>query len=60
VVVLPPIGGVRRPSIAQTDIVITVDKRELSGPMNGARYRGTVLADTLRQIKALLRARMDV
>ena len=60
VVVLPPIGGVRRPSIAQTDIVVTIDKRDISGAMNGSRYRGTVLADTLRQIRALLKARMDV
>ena len=60
VVTLPPIGGVRRPSIAQTDIVVTVDKRDISGPVNGSRYRGTVLADTIRQIKALMKARMDV
>jgi len=60
VVVLPPFGGVRRPSIAQTDIVVTIDKRDISGSINGPRYRGTVLADTLLQIKALLKARIDV
>lgn len=59
VVILPPIGGVERPSIAQTDIVITIDKRDLSGPMNGPRYRGTVLADSFRQVRSLLKARMD-
>jgi len=59
VVILPPIGGVECQSIAQTDIVVTIDKRDISGPMNGTRYRGSVLADLFRQFRALLKARMD-
>jgi hypothetical protein len=60
VIVLPPNGGVEGPSIAQTDVVLTVDKRDISGPTNGPRYRGTVLEDTLVQIRALLRDRLDL
>ena len=58
VVVQPPVGGVRVPSIAQTDIVVTIDKRDISGHLNGPRHRGTVLADTLLQVRALLRDRL--
>jgi hypothetical protein len=59
VLVIAPDGGVQRDSLAQSDIVITVDKRNLSGT-NGARYRGTLMADTLAQIRALLRQRYDL
>jgi hypothetical protein len=59
VLVLPPDGGVEARCIAETDIVFTVDKRELSGPINGPRYRGTLMADTFAQVRALLRTRMD-
>jgi hypothetical protein len=57
--VLPPNGGVIVPCIAQSDIVITVDKREMSG-VHGARFRGTVLIDTLALIRAYLRKRLQL
>lgn len=59
VIIPTPIGGLKRSSIAQTDIVVTIDKRDISGPMNGPRYRGTVLADLFRQVRSLLKVRMD-
>lgn len=57
VTVLPPDGGVTQTCLAETDIVLTVDKREMSGQA-GARYRGTLMADTFTQIRALLRTRL--
>jgi len=48
VLVRRPDGGIQRDSIAQTDLVFVLDKVELTG----ARYRGTVLGDTLRQVRA--------
>lgn len=59
-VVIQPGGGVPVACIAQSDIVITLDKRELTGVMNAARYRGPVHSDTLAQVRALLRARLDL
>jgi hypothetical protein len=58
VVVIAPDGGVEQNSLAQTDIVITIDKRDITETFGG-RYRGTVMADTLIQIRALLRARLN-
>lgn len=58
--IVPPVGGVRETCIAQTDIVVPIHKDELRGPRNGARYRGTVLTDTLRQVKAALRDYCDL
>jgi mRNA-degrading endonuclease toxin of MazEF toxin-antitoxin module len=43
-------GGMERRSIAQTDLVFVVLKDELTND----RYRGTVLKDTLVQIRARL------
>jgi hypothetical protein len=56
--VLHPNGGVEVDSIAQSDIVLTIDRRSISGPTNGPRYRGTVLDDTLLQLRSLLRERL--
>jgi hypothetical protein len=55
--VVHPDGGVSQDCIAETDIVVTIDKRDTSGPVNGSRYQGTVMRDTLGQIRALLRKR---
>lgn len=43
-------GGMKRNSIAQTDLVFVVLKEELPDD----RYRGTVLRDTLTQVRARL------
>lgn len=59
VLILSPDGGVERDCLAQTDILITIDKREISGAYGG-RYRGTVMADTLARVRALLRRRLDL
>lgn len=45
-----PVGGLTRDSIAQTDLVYVVLKSELTDE----RYRGTVLSDTLIQVRAKL------
>ena len=45
-----PDGGIERDSIAQTDLVFVVEKVELTAD----RLRGTVMADTLRQVRAKL------
>jgi hypothetical protein len=58
--VLHPNGGVEADSIAQSDIVLTIDRRAISGPTNGPRYRGTVLDDTFLQLRALLRERLSL
>jgi hypothetical protein len=50
VLIRRPDGGVQRDSIAQTDLVFTVLRDQLSDD----RFRGTVLRDTLRQVKAKL------
>jgi hypothetical protein len=45
-----PDGGVARDCIAQTDLVFPILKDELTDE----RFRGTVLRDTLRQVRAQL------
>lgn len=50
VLVTRPDGGLRTDSIAQTDMVFVVDKSELEDD----RQRGTVMSDTLRQVRAKL------
>jgi len=50
VLIRRPDGGLERGSIAQTDLVITVLRDELSDD----RFRGIVLRDTLRQVRAKL------
>ena len=50
VLIRRPAGGVERDSIAQTDLVLTVLRDQLSDD----RFRGIVLRDTLRQIRAKL------
>ena len=59
VLILSPDGGVDRDCLAQTDILITIDKRDLSGA-HGGRYRGTLMADSLARVRALLRRRLDL
>lgn len=48
VLVKRPDGGLQRDSIAQTDQMFVMLKAELTGD----RHRGTLLADTLRQLRA--------
>ena len=50
VLVRRPDGGLRTDSIAQTDLVFVVAKAELVEE----RARGTLMADTLRQVRAKL------
>lgn len=50
VLIRRPDGGITRDSIAQTDLVFIVEKVELADD----RARGTVMADTLRQVRAKL------
>ena len=50
VLIRRPDGGIERDSIAQTDLVFVVEKVELTAD----RLRGTVMADTLRQVRAKL------
>ena len=50
VLVRRPEGGLERDSIAQTDLVFPVLKEELTDE----RFRGTLMTDTLRQIRATL------
>jgi len=45
-----PDGGLRTDSIAQTDLVFVIAKADLTDE----RARGTLMADTLRQIRAKL------
>jgi mRNA-degrading endonuclease toxin of MazEF toxin-antitoxin module len=48
--VVRPDGGVQRDSIAQVDLLFTLLKEDLAID----RYRGTLMSDTLRQIRAKL------
>jgi hypothetical protein len=50
VLIRRPDGGVARDSIAQTDMVLPILKIQLTD----ARFRGVVLRDTLRQVRAQL------
>jgi hypothetical protein len=50
VLIKRPDGGLRSDSIAQTDLVFAVDKRDLTDD----RHRGAVMTDTLRQVRAKL------
>ncbi len=50
VLIRRPDGGIVRDSIAQTDLVFIVEKAELADD----RARGTVMADTIRQVRAKL------
>jgi mRNA-degrading endonuclease toxin of MazEF toxin-antitoxin module len=50
VLIKRPDGGIRSDSIAQTDLVFAVDKRDLPDEL----HRGDVMADTLRQVRAKL------
>lgn len=50
VLIRRPDGGIARDSIAQTDVLFMVVKAELTPD----RWRGTVMADTLRQVRAKL------
>ncbi len=50
VLIRRPDGGVARDSIAQTDLLFIVEKAELAPD----RYHGTLMADTLRQVRAKL------
>lgn len=50
VLIRRPDGGIVRDSIAQTDLVFIVEKAELADN----RARGTVMADTIRQVRAKL------
>jgi hypothetical protein len=50
VLIRRPDGGVERDSIAQTDLVLTILRDQLSDD----RFRGIVLRDTLRQVRAKL------
>lgn len=50
VLIRRPDGGTARDSIAQTDVLFMVVKVELTPD----RWRGTVMADTLRQVRAKL------
>ena len=50
VLVIRPDGGVQRDSIAQVDLLFTLLKQDLTTD----RYRGTLMSDTLRQIRAKL------
>jgi hypothetical protein len=50
VLIKHPDGGVERDSIAQTDLVLPILKAELTDE----RFRGVVLRDTLRQVRAKL------
>lgn len=50
VLIRRPDGGIVRDSIAQTDVLFIVMKVELTTD----RQRGTVMADTLRQVRAKL------
>jgi mRNA-degrading endonuclease toxin of MazEF toxin-antitoxin module len=50
VLIRRPDGGLSRDSIAQTDLVFVVEKAELTP----GRHRGSVMADTLRQVRSRL------
>lgn len=50
VLVKRPDGGVERDSIAQTDLAFPVLKDELTD----RRYKGVIMRDTLRQVRAHL------
>lgn len=50
VLIRRPDGGLRTDSIAQTDLVFVVAKADLGDD----RARGTLMADTLRQVRAKL------
>jgi mRNA-degrading endonuclease toxin of MazEF toxin-antitoxin module len=50
VLIKRPDGRLRSDSIAQTDLVFAVDKRDLTDD----RHRGAVMTDTLRQVRAKL------
>lgn len=50
VLIRRPDGGLARDSIAQTDLVFVIEKVELMPEC----YKGTVMADTLRQVRAKL------
>ena len=50
VLIKRPDGGLRTDSIAQTDMVFAVDKRDLLDD----RHRGDIMTDTLRQVRAKL------
>lgn len=56
VLIQRPDGGVARTSIAQTDLILSILKDELAED----RYRGTVLRDTLRQIRARLATSLGI
>ncbi len=50
VLIRRPDGGIVRDSIAQTDLVFIIEKVELADD----RARGTVMSDTLRQVRVKL------
>ena len=59
VLIVAPEGGIKVDSIAQSDIVVTLDKRDLTGSRE-TRFRGIVTTDTLLRIRAHLRQRLDL